>query len=330
MKILKKIATIVFAIFFVSNFANAKNMTFGAMAPGSAWYMFGATLSEIVKSEISGSSLEVIARGGGVSNPVAVATGKIDIALSNRATAVWATNGISPYKKKYKDLRVLVGGINQVRVSPIATRSYVERTGNDTLEKILKSKKNPPRIIMKPEGSSSPAVADLIFDALGTSRKQIIKNGGKIIQVGVGQIPSVIKEGKADLYFEVVIPGIPVLKEVTTTNDMKFIDLSDELTKKLSKKGLNPAVVPAKWFKGVDGKVAKSVDIGTVIVVNKNMTDETAYKITKAIISNKERMQKSHKAWSFFKPENGSKPENTGVKMHPGAIKAFKEMGWYK
>ena len=181
---------------------------------------------------------------------------------------------------------------------------------------------------MKPEGSSSPAVADLIFDTVGTSRDEIKRNGGKIIQVGVGQIPSVIKEGKADLYFEVVIPGIPVLKEVTTTNDMKFINLSDEITSKLSQKGLTPAVVPAKWFKGIDGKVAKSVDIGTVIVVNKDMSEELAYKITKAIISNKEKMQKSHKAWSFFKPENGSKPQNVGIAMHPGAIKAFKEMGW--
>lgn len=325
---MKKIILSIITFLFINNFALANNLTFGAMAPGSAWYMFGATLSEIVKSEIPGSTLEVIARGGGVSNPVAVSTGKTDIALSNRATAVWATEGISPYKKKYNNLRVLVGGINQVRVSPIATNAYLEKSGLKTLEEILKSKKHPPRIIMKPEGSSSPAVADLIFDTVGTSRDEIKRNGGKIIQVGVGQIPSVIKEGKADLYFEVVIPGIPVLKEVTTTNDMKFINLSDEITSKLSQKGLTPAVVPAKWFKGIDGKVAKSVDIGTVIVVNKDMSEELAYKITKAIISNKEKMQKSHKAWSFFKPENGSKPQNVGIAMHPGAIKAFKEMGW--
>jgi len=325
---MKKIILSIITFLFINTFAFANNLTFGAMAPGSAWYMFGATLSEIVKSEIPGSTLEVIARGGGVSNPVAVSTGKTDIALSNRATAVWATEGISPYKKKYNNLRVLVGGINQVRVSPIATSSYLEKSGLKTLEEILTSKKYAPRIIMKPEGSSSPAVADLIFEAVGTSRDKIKKNGGKIIQVGVGQIPSVIKEGKADLYFEVVIPGIPVLKEVTTTNDMKFINLSDEITNELSKKGLTPAVVPAKWFKGVEGKVAKSVDIGTVIVVNKDMPEELAYKITKAIITNKEKMQKSHKAWSFFKPENGSKPKNVGIAMHPGAIKAFKEMGW--
>lgn len=325
---MKRIILSIITFLLINSVAFANNLTFGAMAPGSAWYMFGATLSEIVKTEVPGSTLEVIARGGGVSNPVAVSTGKADIALSNRATAVWATEGISPYKKKYNNLRVLVGGINQVRVSPIATSGYLEKSGLKTLEEILTSKKYPPRIIMKPEGSSSPAVADLIFEAVGTSRDEIKKNGGKIIQVGVGQIPSVIKEGKADLYFEVVIPGIPVLKEVTTTNDMKFINLSDEIISKLTQKGLTPAVVPASWFKGVDGKAAKSVDIGTVVVVNKDMSDELAYNITKAIISNKEKMQKSHKAWSFFKPENGSKPENVGIAMHPGAIKAFKEMGW--
>jgi TRAP transporter TAXI family solute receptor len=326
--ITKNLLCVIIALIFSFN-AKAETMTFGAMAPGSAWYMFGATLSELVKSEIPGAKLDVIARGGGVSNPVSVATKKTTIALSNRATAVWATKGIKPYKKKYNDLRVLIGGINQVRVSPIATRAYVNKTGNDTLEKILNSKKNPPRIIMKPEGSSSPAVADLIFEAMGTSRDKIKKNGGKIIQVGVGQIPSLIKEGKADLYFEVVIPGIPVLKEVTTVNDMKFIDLPSEVVKKLESKGLTSAAIPKKWFKGIDGESAKSVDIGTIIVVNKSMSNELAYKITKSILNNKEKMQKSHKAWSFFKPENGAKKENVGIKMHPGAIKAFKEKGWY-
>jgi len=70
---------------------------------------------------------------------------------------------------------VLVGGINQVRVSPIATSAYLEKSGLKTLEEILTSKKYPPRIIMKPEGSSSPAVADLIFEAVGTSRDEIEK-----------------------------------------------------------------------------------------------------------------------------------------------------------
>jgi hypothetical protein len=137
--ILKNLSTIV-VVLLISFNAKAETTTFGAMAPGSAWYMFGATLSEIFKSEMPDIKLDVIARGGGVSNPVSVATNKTTIALSNRATAVWATNGTKPYKKEYKDLRALIGGLNQVRVTAIATRSYVKKSGNDSLEKIINSK----------------------------------------------------------------------------------------------------------------------------------------------------------------------------------------------
>ena len=36
----------------------------------------------------------------------------------------------------------------------------------------------------------------------------------------------------------------------------------------------------------------------------------------------------AHAAWKFFKPENAFKPENTGIELHPGAVRYYKERGW--
>ncbi|MBL6958495.1 MAG: TRAP transporter substrate-binding protein, partial [Rhodospirillales bacterium] len=65
-----------------------------------------------------------------------------------------------------------------------------------------------------------------------------------------------------------------------------------------------------------------------MIIANEKMSVKDAYTITKTIIENKAAMAKAHKAWSRFKPEDAWKPANTGIPLHPGAIKYYKERGW--
>lgn len=306
----------------------ADPFSIGAMRPGSAWYVFGATLAQLLKPSLpEGSNPEVIARGGGVSNPAAVDKKKATIALSNVASALWAYNGLQGvYKQKHDNIRALIGGLNKVRVTAMVTESYIKRTGNDTLEKALLAKP-PARIVMKPAGSTVPVVADMLMDALGTSRKDMKARGGRIIQVAANQIPSIIKDGRADLYFEVAIPRHPTVTEVTTTNAMRFLSFPPKALKALAAHGLRTAAVPGKWFKGIKGKVM-AVDLGTVLIAHKDMPDSLAYTITKTLAENKKAMGKAHAAWRFFKPENGGKPASVGVPLHPGAAKYFKEKGW--
>ena len=72
---------------------SAQQVRIGAMREGSAWYVFAATLEQIIEPIIGADSVEVIARGGGVANPMVVEAGKAEIALSNVASAVWAVEG---------------------------------------------------------------------------------------------------------------------------------------------------------------------------------------------------------------------------------------------
>ena len=50
----------------------AEDIRIGAMREGSAWYVFAATLEQIVEPILGANSVEVIARGGGVANPMVV------------------------------------------------------------------------------------------------------------------------------------------------------------------------------------------------------------------------------------------------------------------
>ena len=321
-------AAVVAAGILMPAVAQAESIKIGAMRLGTSWYVFGATLSKLLQENLpAGTNVEVVARGGGMGNPISVSKGKVQIALSNVVTAVWAYNGHPVVYKgtKYDNIRALVGGLNSVWVNAMVKAEYIEKTGNDTLEKIFASGK-PIRIVMKPAGSSIPVVADMVMEALGSGRDKVKKDGGKIIQVGAKQIPALLRDGRADLYFEVGMKGHPAVTEATLTSDMRFMDMPNKVLEKLSKQGLAAKPMPV-YFKG-QATPTKSVDMGTLIIANKSMSVDTAYRITKTIVENKATMAKAHKAWAGFIPENAWKPENTGIPIHPGAIKYYKERGW--
>jgi TRAP-type uncharacterized transport system substrate-binding protein len=69
-----------------------------------------------------------------------------------------------------------------------------------------------------------------------------------------------------------------------------------------------------------------SVCVGTVVVVNKSMSDDEAYKIVKGLLANLEDFKSAHR---LLKKETTPKTvaEPAVAPRHPGAIKAFKEAG---
>jgi hypothetical protein len=56
--------------------------------------------------------------------------------------------------------------------------------------------------------------------------------------------------------------------------------------------------------------------------------DDLAYQITKTVIEKMPEMAKNYPAWASFKAEEAGKAENTGIPLHPGAARYFKERGF--
>jgi TRAP transporter TAXI family solute receptor len=309
--------------------AGAQELKFGAMPLNTWWYVAGASVAALVQPQLpKGANMEVLARGGGIANPVVVNDNKAQIAMSNVATSKWAWDGEPElYKgKKHQDIRALVGGINSIYIVAMLREDYIQRTGNDSVEKALADKNI--RIIMKPAGSSVPPAARMIAESLGTSLEKIRSGGAQIIQVDAAQTTSMLREGRADLYFETAAKGHPAVTEVTITTPMRFVDLPEKSLKAMADRGLRPAAMP-EWFKGQKGPT-KSVDLGTHIIAHKDVPENIAYIVTKTIVENKDKLVERHQAWGGFKPEDAWKPENNAIPLHPGAAKYYRERGWLK
>jgi TRAP transporter TAXI family solute receptor len=308
--------------------AKAEEIKFGAMPLGSIWYVFAATFSKYITPALpSGSKVDIIARGGGIGNPIIVNEKKADVAFANVCTSVWAMEGEPEiYKgKKYSEIRSLLGGLNEIFLVGMLTEDYIRRSGNDTLEKALTSR-NPPRIIMKPAGSTVPPSVRMVLEGVGLSFDTYKATGGQIIQVDVGQIPSMVRDGRADLYFESASPGHPATVEASTTVAVRFLDLPEKSLRLMARNGLKVVTMPVH-FKGQPTPV-KTVDFGTNLIVHKDMPESTAYAITKAVVENRDAIVAEHKSMQGFIAKDAWTPENNGILLHPGAVKYYKERGW--
>jgi uncharacterized protein len=326
---MKRLWLAIVSVFAIGT-ASAEELKFGAMPLGSIWYVFAASFAKHITPALpAGSKVDIIARGGGVGNPIIVNEKKADVAFANVCTSVWAMEGEPEiYKgKKYSEIRSLLGGLNEIFLVGMLTEDYIKRTGNDTLEKALTSK-NPPRVIMKPAGSTVPPSVRLLFEGIGLSFDKYKAAGGQIIQVDVGQIPSMFRDGRADLYFESASPGHPATVEASTTVAVRFLDLPEKSLAHMAKNGLKVVSMPVH-FKGQSGPV-KAVDFGTNLVVHKDMPEATAYAITKAVVENRDAIVAENKAMQNFVARDAWKPENNGIPLHPGAERYYREKGWMK
>lgn len=303
----------------------ADTIRIGAMPVGSGWYVAAAAIEQALKPVMGSTPVEVIARGGGVANPMVVEQGKAEIAMSNVATSVWAMNGEELYQgKKAPNIRSLVGGLNSVYMAAIVKNDYIKKTGFDTMDKIFASGK-PIRIVMKPQGSNVPPTVDLILAAYGLDRAKLKAQGGEIIQINPAQVPDMMREGRADILLDTVLKGHPMITEVALTADVTFMDLSEKAMKKLSENGLKPAKYP-EWFKGQKGPTW-GADFGTHLIARADLSDDIAYKVVKTFIEKRDDLVKAYPAFGAFNPKDAAKPENNGIPLHPGAVKYYKEQG---
>lgn len=302
-------------------------LVIGAMPPGTSWYVFAATFAQMLEHEMPDTDVEIFARGGGIGNPTLVERGKAQIALSQVATAVWAWNGqTSAYKGvQHRRLRALVGNLNSVWVTAVVREDYVRRARRWSLDQILTARPAP-RIIMKPPGSTVPVVVDKILGFYGLDRESIRANGGSVLQVSVNQIPEMLSDARADIYFETAIKSHPALTEASTLTPIRFLDFPPPLLTHLANYGMKPRPLPA-WFKGQNGPTA-AVDCGTVLIARDDLPDKGAYLITKTICEKRDRMVAAHKAWADFQPALGGRIESTGIPLHGGAGQYFRERGW--
>jgi hypothetical protein len=305
--------------------ATPVNLAFATLDTGSAWYVYGATMAELLRKALPpGSNIDVKPRAGGVGNPRLVAKNETPLGLAFTVTNRWAAEGREAYTEKHENLRGLVGGLDTYYLVAVATK----KLGISSVREI-RDKKLGVKVYTQPVGALGEFAGRQLLRAIGIGYNEIKGWGGSTQHVGYNIIVDAFKDGRADILFAVITPKHPSVSEIVNAVDVKFLGLDADTAKALLPLGYTTATMPPDTFKGQSEPVS-TVGFPTVVITNKDLPEPIAYTVTKTIVENKDALVRGHAGLAEFDPKTAWQPEKVGIPLHPGAERAYREKGWMK
>jgi len=301
------------------------DLKIGSNMVGSTWYVIAACIADVVKKMYPEIQIDAAPIAGGIGNLKLFGEGKMNIALTMDNNNLWAYKGEVLFDKPITNFRTLVGGMDQFYVG-IAVR---KGSGIASLEDVAKNKRKI-RLMTVQRGTTGEASAAHVLEAVGFSYNDIRAWGGSVEHTDFEAITNAIKDGRCDVFIQSMSIGHPTFTELAVMGTIELITVSDEALKYLEKYGYIPTPLPGGSFKGQDS-VLVIPGYRTTLSVIETMSDELAYKITKAVCENKEALVMGHKAFEPFVPSEACDPKYLGgVPLHPGAVKYYREKGYLK
>lgn len=305
--------------------AAPKELQIGANKVGSTWYVQAACIADVVKKAYPDIKIDAAPIAGGIGNLKLLGQDKMFIALTMDNNNLWAYKGEVLFDKPITNIRTLVGGMDQFYVG-IAIR---KGSGITSLEDIAKNKKKI-RLMTVQRGTTGEASAAHVLEACGMTYDDIKKWGGSVEHTDFEAITNAIKDGRCDVFIQALSKGHPTFTELAVLGKIDLITISPKGLKYLAKYGYTQSKLPKDSFKG-QTKDLLLPGYRSTLTVTESMDDETAYKITKAVVEGKDALVKGHKAFDAFIPKEACNPKNLGgVPLHNGAIKYYKEKGYLK
>jgi len=301
------------------------NLALSTLGSGSAWYVYGATMADLLRKALPpGSNVDVKPFAGGVGNAKLVSRNETPIGLSFTVTNRWAAEGREAYDAKIDNLRGLVGGLDTYYLVAIASK----KLGVGSL-KDVKDKKVAVKAYSLPVGSLGEFAMRQLLREYGLSYADLKAFGGTVTNANYNIIVDAFKDGRADLLVAVVTPKHPSISEITTFTDARFLPIEPEHAKNLAALGYKAATMPADTFKNQAQPVA-TVGFPTVLIANAGLPEPLAYTITKTIVDNKDALVRGHAGLAEFDPKTAWQPDEVGLPLHPGAERVYREKGWMK
>jgi uncharacterized protein len=243
----------------------------------------------------------------------------VEFGITNLSFVRWAYEATHVYSGEppRKNLRVFAV-IQSPSYLLVATRTELGIT--DLAQ--IKQKRWPVRIL-----TGVGSEADTILAYYGLTRPAIEAAGG---HVGNGGVPQERKN------FDVIIgdgtlgnaPEFNMWYEVSQKFDLTFLRLPDDLLDKLAKESdMERGEIPDGLLRGVDHTIPTVVRTGTAIYGRTDNPDDFAYAVAKAVDQHQDLLQWSHLNFSY---NVHTVWKTSGVPLHPGAARYYREVGYMK
>src|SRR5260221_8250970 len=298
-----------------STLAQAQNISIATGGRGGVYFPLGGGMPAVLSKYVTGLQATAEVTGGSVANLQLIGTGKPYIAMTMVDAGLDAYKGQDKFTGKPVPVRTLmVMYPNRMHVVSI------DGTGVTKMSD-LKGK----RVSTGSGGSATEVMAFRVIEAAGLDKDKDMRRE----RLGVAESGNALKDRKIDAFFWVGGPPTAAVTDLANTPGVK-IKMGDHAdTVAAMNKKYGPLyiedIIPKATYRGMDAD-NRQATVWNILVSHKNLSDQTAYNIIKAVFDHKDDLVRTHKEAENIKLEN-QKKDASPVPWHPGAVKYFAEKG---
>ena len=302
-------------LFYVGDAFSAERWALGTSGAGSGPYVWGAWVSKIVNKFQNKVIVSSQATAGYNENVELVQAGKIQLGMTIEDDLLDAYKGKAHFRGRLHE-RIRKLFIFNLSVVHIVTREGAEI-------KSLADFKGKKVNISLPAMATRKVSEDLL-KAANIGLDQIKK-----FEMATGSSFPSLQDRVIDATINGYSIGHGELMELANNIKIRLIEVPDDIFERVNKMRENTFLqveIPANSYKGQTEKV-RTFAFGNVLFTRDDVPEEPVYLLTKAFWDNLSEVQKDL-SFKIMKKEYAL--IMTGVPLHPGAQKYFKEVGILK
>ena len=320
MKHLMKVALVAIPVVFATSASAETFVRMVAGPSGGSWYPIGAKIMDVLQKNVAEIRTSN-GPGGGTGNVRNINRGNAELGWTFGFTAYDAWVGRDAFKKdkEQKNIRffaTLFPGILQTAVpakSKIMTYADLKSSNISPGKKVF----------------SGNVTTRRLLPLYGIDYASIKKNGGTIHRVGYTDSIALMKDGHIDAF--VGLTALPQASFIALDFNpgIRLLPVEDVVADKFVKQnpGFWKTTIPAGTYKSVKQPV-QTLATATVLITNKNVSDELVYKMTSAFWAQHSEIAKAHGNWKKVQLKTALSAAT--IPVHPGAKKFYDQKGVMK
>ncbi|WP_246060454.1 TAXI family TRAP transporter solute-binding subunit [Peptoniphilus catoniae] len=288
---------------------------------GGTYYPLGGALATILNNADIGIQANAQSTGASIENVQLIHNGDAEIAFIQNDVSYYAANGKEFFSKDNPDADPAVVGVyDELRgiacVYPEVVQIIVSNDSGIKTVNDLKGK----RVAVGAPGSSVEVNGRQIVEAYGLSYDDFAKTDF----LSFTESADGIKNGQIDAAFMVASVPASAVTELATTYDIHLLPIEKEVADKIIEQYpyYTYSDVDVSEYRGSEGTIP-ALSVKAMLVVNKSMSEDECYNITKALFENLDTFGEAHARGKDLTLETAL--EGMSLEVHPGAQKYFDE-----
>ncbi len=309
--------------------AESFNVTISGASPGGLWSRIGKGIDAAIAAAHPGSTVTYQTSSGGLANVPLVANGRVPMGMATDGELTLAWTGQEPFKAPIKSVRVLfrtyLPAARFQATHLLMNKEFADEHGIETFADLV-AKKPPVRVAINRRGNMDSDISRLLMEEMGVDEKAIESWGGQLVHAASREITSLLLDRRIDFGNFGIAYKHPRVREIAAGITPMVPVMPREVVEKVAKKlGGEVCTIEAREYEFLD-RDFHTICVGQIILVNENMPDDEAYRLTKAVVEQIEQFKTAHRL--IAKTATPQVLATPGIAPHhPGALRYFKEAG---